>query len=603
MDFFLNPFNVGVCVSVVVVGASLGRYWYQRRMEEKTRDAPAKETLPQGEKKGEGEGAVVHILYATQKGTTRKFAEQAAFALEKIGFKPKVFNVAEYEVDQLSVQSWVLFIVSTYTDGQPPDSARAFCDWLCDTSVDHRVPKTFFKEVRYAVFGCGNGLYEKNFNVVARNVDEWMKAKSARRLVPVGLGDVDKGNMPEVFSSWCSSLARALKKDKKQMELKEAAKRKQKAIQEAEESMSEEEDPENEMFDVEDVGNSLAPGGEGNVVESKAPTKLEDMTKEMLTPVLRKELTKQGYQLIGSHSGVKLCRWTKNMLRGRGGCYKHSFYGISSFQCMEMTPSLACANKCVFCWRHHTNPVTKEWRWKVDEPKFLIDEAIKNHRKMINAARGIQGVLKERIDEGMNIKHCALSLVGEPIIYPYINQFVDLLHENEISSFLVTNAQFPEKILSMKPVTQLYISIDAANPESLKAIDRPLFSDFWERHVASIDALAKYPQRTVHRLTLVKEHNMEEVQDYAKLVLRGLPDFVEVKGVTYCGKSDASNLTIKNTPFHDEVISFCKNLVQVVNDMIQQSNQQAALYDISCEHEHSLCVLITNKKKFFVEGK
>ena len=32
---------------------------------------------------------------------------------------------------------------------------------------------------------------------------------------------------------------------------------------------------------------------------------------EMITPVLRKNLEKQGYKLIGSHSGVKLCRWTK----------------------------------------------------------------------------------------------------------------------------------------------------------------------------------------------------------------------------------------------------------------------------------------------------
>lgn len=39
------------------------------------------------------------------------------------------------------------------------------------------------------------------------------------------------------------------------------------------------------------------------------------------------------------------------MLRGRGGCYKHTFYGIQSHRCMESTPSLACANKCIFCWR------------------------------------------------------------------------------------------------------------------------------------------------------------------------------------------------------------------------------------------------------------
>ena len=42
---------------------------------------------------------------------------------------------------------------------------------------------------------------------------------------------------------------------------------------------------------------------------------------------------------------------SQSMLRGRGGCYKHTFYGIESHRCMETTPSLACANKCVFCWR------------------------------------------------------------------------------------------------------------------------------------------------------------------------------------------------------------------------------------------------------------
>jgi hypothetical protein len=47
----------------------------------------------------------------------------------------------------------------------------------------------------------------------------------------------------------------------------------------------------------------------------------------------------------------KLCIFLQSMLRGRGGCYKHTFYGIESHRCMESTPSLACANKCVFCWR------------------------------------------------------------------------------------------------------------------------------------------------------------------------------------------------------------------------------------------------------------
>ena len=68
--------------------------------------------------------------------------------------------------------------------------------------------------------------------------------------------------------------------------------------------------------------------------------------------------------------------------------------------------------------------------------------------------------------------HCALSLVGEPIMYPHINTLVQDLHQRRISTFLVTNAQFPEHIASLSPVTQLYVSIDAATKESLKAVDR-----------------------------------------------------------------------------------------------------------------------------------
>ena len=52
----------------------------------------------------------------------------------------------------------------------------------------------------------------------------------------------------------------------------------------------------------------------------------------------------------------------------------------------------------------------------------------------------------ERLAEGMQARHCALSLVGEPIMYPEINALVKLLHEKGISTFLVTNAQFPDAI-------------------------------------------------------------------------------------------------------------------------------------------------------------
>jgi tRNA wybutosine-synthesizing protein 1 len=321
---------------------------------------------------------------------------------------------------------------------------------------------------------------------------------------------------------------------------------------------------------------------------------------EMVTPRIRDSLTKQGYRVIGSHSGVKMCRWTKAMLRGRGGCYKHSFYGIESHRCMETTPSLACANKCVFCWRHHTNPVGTKWKWKMDEPEVVFRGAVENHLQMIKQMKGVPGLRADRFQEALTIRHCALSLVGEPIMYPKINELVDLLHQNEISSFLVTNAQFPEQLAQLKPVTQLYLSIDASTRDSLKKIDRPLFRDFWERFLASIDVLSKKGQRTVFRLTLVKDYNVSDVDSYVELIRRGRPEFVETKGVTYCGSTttssnnggggDTSSLTLSNVPYHHEVIDFVRQLAERLPD-----------YEIACEHAHSCSVLLAHRK-FKIDG-
>jgi tRNA wybutosine-synthesizing protein 1 len=81
----------------------------------------------------------------------------------------------------------------------------------------------------------------------------------------------------------------------------------------------------------------------------------------------------------------------------------------------------------------------------------------------------------------------------------------------------------------MSPVTQLYVSVDASTKSSLRKIDRPLFKDFWERFINSLEALSRKGQRTVYRLTLVKSWNADEIVDYAKLVSIGKPDFIEIK--------------------------------------------------------------------------
>ena len=57
---------------------------------------------------------------------------------------------------------------------------------------------------------------------------------------------------------------------------------------------------------------------------------------------------------------------------------------------------------------------------------------------MIKQFKGVPGVKPERFAEGFSIQHCALSLVGEPIMYPEINEFLKLIHEKGL--YLFSNA-------------------------------------------------------------------------------------------------------------------------------------------------------------------
>lgn len=59
-----------------------------------------------------------------------------------------------------------MFLVSTFTDGRPPEGVEWFCDWVWDAAHDFRVQKTLLREMQFCVFGLGNSLYLDNFNKV-----------------------------------------------------------------------------------------------------------------------------------------------------------------------------------------------------------------------------------------------------------------------------------------------------------------------------------------------------------------------------------------------------------------------------------------------------
>lgn len=488
----------------------------------------------------------------------------------------------------------LLLLLPTHHGGSWPPPALCLESALQDLQNDWRIEKFPLRKtgIQVAVMGMGCSDYgDDSMGKPAKDAFAAFKRLGADVYGRgVRVGDDATGNQDRVLQAWIHHdiLPRLIVSDDDDDEEEEAAA--------AEGNGNGSTEP--EVVDMEDLGPAMESNEQDEADEVKSST-----PREMVTSTQAKALKKEGYKLIGTHSAVKLCRWTKHQLRGRGGCYKHTFYGITSYQCMEATPSLACANKCVFCWRHHKNPVGKEWKWKTDDPYFIVDEAVKTHVQMIKETRGIPGVNLERWQEAHTVRHCALSLVGEPIMYPRINELLGDLHARKISSFLVTNGQHPKSIASLIPVTQLYVSVDAPTPESLIAIDRPLFADAWERLKESLSLLKDRGQRTVARLTVVKGWNSDEIEGYAKLIALGRVSLIEVKGVTFCGKSDASNLNMSNTPWHHEVVELVRTLKRELDRLREAGGPDAPPeYDVACEHKHSVSVLLARVDQFAAEG-
>lgn len=597
----------------------------------------------------------VLVFYSSLTTNTEKKAKEfrKAFAQSLAGvpkanactfLNPDALDLAEVDLDEyfiappkygssddVATELVYLFLLPSYNIDSINDT---FLEHLQETHHDFRIDTAPLSSILgYSVFGFGDRegwpTEEEGYCFQAKELDKWMaKLTGRKRAYPLGMGD-PKRDAVERLEEWTTGLLDVMGQLAQHGTLGEGVSGSGAAVESDDEVDDEVDDGEvdfevdaskptktkasGSLDDMEDLGRMLQRTQDNDAPKQAAPLAIDFTTpskKKALVQTVKEmvpkgsptytSLTKQGYAIVGSHSGVKICRWTKSALRGRGSCYKFSFYGINSHQCMETTPSLSCSNKCVFCWRHGTNPVGTNWRWVVDPPELIFNGVKENHYKKIKMMRGVPGVRSERFAEGMRIRHCALSLVGEPIFYPHINEFLGMLHGERISSFLVCNAQHPDQLAALKHVTQLYVSIDASNKESLRKIDRPLHRDFWERFQRCLEILRekRFRQRTVFRLTLVKGFNIDdEVAGYADLVEKALPCFIEVKGVTYCGTSTSSSagLSMANVPFYAEVCAF-------VTALERELLKRGLAYGIAAEHAHSCCILL-GSDRFRVNDK
>ena len=313
-----------------------------------------------------------------------------------------------------------------------------------------------------------------------------------------------------------------------------------------------------------------------------------------IKPRVAQQLKKAKYG-VSDHSTVGLCHWTKKSFKHEGSCYKHKFYGISTHSCMEFSPAgMYCENRCVYCWRpmefYDSMKMEPE---NVAEPQEIMAKMMEERRKLIMGHYGDSRSDKQRLDESLKPSHYAISLSGEPTMYPKLPELIKYLKSLEAtkSIFLVTNGQEPDMIQKLQDEnalpTQLYLSTNAADYESFLKINKPKYDDSWQRWNKTLEMLKDLDTRTVLRITLIRDYNdqREMIPAFAKMLEESSPHFVEIKSYMHVGRS-TNRLEHENMLEMDEVKKFSQEIVN-----------QSKIFSVMDESYVSRIVILQNNQR------
>jgi len=314
-----------------------------------------------------------------------------------------------------------------------------------------------------------------------------------------------------------------------------------------------------------------------------------------IRPRLASQLKKAKYG-ISDHSTVELCHWTKKSFKNDGDCYKMKFYGITTHRCMEFSPAgMYCENRCIYCWRpmefYNSLKMPPD---KVAKPEEIVTNLMEERRKLIMGHYGDPKQDKKKLDESLLPSHYAISLSGEPTMYPYLPQLIKYLKTlpETKSIFLVTNGQEPEMIQRLQDEdalpTQLYLSTNAPDEETFQLVNKPRYKDAWERWNASLEMLSKLNTRTVIRITLIKDYNTNDllIPKFAEISKRANVHFIEAKSYMHIGRS-TNRLEYSNMFEMSEIRHFASEIAK-----------QSEIYSVMDESEVSRIVVLQNQNRF-----
>jgi tRNA wybutosine-synthesizing protein 1 len=217
---------------------------------------------------------------------------------------------------------------------------------------------------------------------------------------------------------------------------------------------------------------------------------------------------------------------------------------------------------------------------KILSPREIIDKCFEMQKRLLTGFGGNEKVSKKKYSEAREPNQFAISLSGEPTLYPYLGGLIKELRKRKITSFLVTNGLNPEileKLQKKKQLpTQLYLSVNAPNEELFNRIVRSKLKNAWKIYLKTVKLFPKLKTRKVFRLTLIRDLNMQDIEGYAKLIKIAKPDFVEAKAFMSMGFS-RQRLGYEKMPWHKEIREFSKKLAKLTGLKILDEKKESCV--------------------------
>lgn len=142
----------------------------------------------------------VTILYGSQTGNAQNLAGQTGKTLEAKGFNVKVASMSEFKPNTLKKLENLLIVVSTHGEGEPPDNALSFHEFL----HGKRAPK--LDNLRFSVLSLGDSSYEF-FCQTGKEFDQRLEELGGTHLYPRVDCDLD---YEELAAEWTEGVLNGL---------------------------------------------------------------------------------------------------------------------------------------------------------------------------------------------------------------------------------------------------------------------------------------------------------------------------------------------------------------------------------------------------------